>query len=463
MKLSKIALSLVVVVGIAQIGGAWYTGKQVEARYGELVNLANKELKVLKAYGVNAEYKDVKIERGFFSSDINYNLVVKNYDGENYIFKGADTLHHGPFPLNRLIKGKLLPVMASDEGILYSPDSLKSVFKDGVVLTTNIDIDYNTNLNGSAKTNAAKSTDGNFEISEVEAEFDTDKNGIGDVNLALDSVAFFNGVNVKFAAKNMEYKFTSEKSEYPYLGLGDYVFNVEKFYVGDNKNKFAMNNLEMEGKGYLDKVSYSSNTKMKTDISMTKNEITQNFGEMKLNADFVGDAKMWNNAIEKMYDDPENSDYATKLFLEAISKGSSLKINDLSLKNKQGKSDIKLDLNVKPFDPDLIQSENDVINTLSQSLLDMKFSIPATHLMIEQSELLNGETKQDAKQLADIKIGNITSQAKESDFFVVDDKNIKMKLAIDNGKVKLNDREMSDREIGQMLMIATFMFMGAGF
>lgn len=37
MKLTKIVLSVVAVIGAVAVGGSWYTGKQVEEKYQELV------------------------------------------------------------------------------------------------------------------------------------------------------------------------------------------------------------------------------------------------------------------------------------------------------------------------------------------------------------------------------------------------------------------------------------------
>ena len=51
MKLSNIALSLVVVLGAVATGGSWYTGKQAEEKYSQLISQANQELKKLEVYG----------------------------------------------------------------------------------------------------------------------------------------------------------------------------------------------------------------------------------------------------------------------------------------------------------------------------------------------------------------------------------------------------------------------------
>ncbi|HDL3676699.1 TPA: DUF945 family protein, partial [Mannheimia haemolytica] len=70
MKLTKIVLSVVAVIGAVAVGGSWYTGKQVEEKYQELVVQANNQLKQLSGeFGANIELKDVQIDRHFFISN----------------------------------------------------------------------------------------------------------------------------------------------------------------------------------------------------------------------------------------------------------------------------------------------------------------------------------------------------------------------------------------------------------
>ena len=47
MKKSTIAISLVAALGVAAVGGAWFTGSQIEQRYAQLIENSNKELKLL--------------------------------------------------------------------------------------------------------------------------------------------------------------------------------------------------------------------------------------------------------------------------------------------------------------------------------------------------------------------------------------------------------------------------------
>lgn len=124
MKLTKITLALAGILGIAVVGGSWYTGQQAEQRYQQLVQQGNQSLKSLKIYGIDAEIKDVKFERYFFSSDVKYTLEVGTVD-ERYQLQGDDKLFHGPLPLNRLSQVNLMPAMMSVESKLYLPEKFK--------------------------------------------------------------------------------------------------------------------------------------------------------------------------------------------------------------------------------------------------------------------------------------------------------------------------------------------------
>lgn len=125
MKLTKITLALAGILGIAVVGGSWYTGQQAEQRYQQLVQQGNQSLKALKIYGIDAEIKDVKFERHFFSSDVKYTLEVGTVD-ERYQLQGDDKLFHGPLPLNRLSQVNLMPAMMSVESKLYLPEKIQA-------------------------------------------------------------------------------------------------------------------------------------------------------------------------------------------------------------------------------------------------------------------------------------------------------------------------------------------------
>lgn len=77
MKKSTMALSAIAVLVAVTTGGAWYTGNQIEQRYPALLEQLNGSLKSLNLYGVNAEISEVKLAKGVFSSDVQYNVNIK--------------------------------------------------------------------------------------------------------------------------------------------------------------------------------------------------------------------------------------------------------------------------------------------------------------------------------------------------------------------------------------------------
>lgn len=168
MKLTKITLALAGILGIAVVGGSWYTGQQAEQRYQQLVQQGNQSLKSLKIYGIDAEIKDVKFERYFFSSDVKYTLEVGTVD-ERYQLQGDDKLFHGPLPLNRLSQVNLMPAMMSVESKLYLPEKFKlqTPFTEGQT-----DISYAGNLSGEFSLNAFKGETWDLAKTQIEFEYD---------------------------------------------------------------------------------------------------------------------------------------------------------------------------------------------------------------------------------------------------------------------------------------------------
>ena len=69
MKKSALALGVIVALGAAWTGGAWYTGKVAETEFARQIQLANKDINQ-SAYslGLDVRFDNVYFERGLFSS-----------------------------------------------------------------------------------------------------------------------------------------------------------------------------------------------------------------------------------------------------------------------------------------------------------------------------------------------------------------------------------------------------------
>ena len=90
MKKTLVAAGVVIALGIIWTGGAWYTGKQLESRLGEMISQANEQIK-RTAPEASVELSSQNYHRGLFSSQME--LVVKPVEGkENPWFKPGQTI-----------------------------------------------------------------------------------------------------------------------------------------------------------------------------------------------------------------------------------------------------------------------------------------------------------------------------------------------------------------------------------
>ncbi|MBX9915340.1 MAG: YdgA family protein [Pseudomonadaceae bacterium] len=119
----RIAVGLAVVAGVASTAGAWYTGQQLPASLASAISNANSELKtVTPGLGVDVQLELLSLETGLFSSTAHYRIKAKGdlttagdetkaIDDE-LLF--VDRIEHGPFPLSRLMRLQLMPVMTKN-------------------------------------------------------------------------------------------------------------------------------------------------------------------------------------------------------------------------------------------------------------------------------------------------------------------------------------------------------------
>ena len=108
-KSAGIVIGAAVAVAVVSTAGAWYTGKQLPSVLDTSLKEANEQLQqAAPSLGVSARAELVSLEQGLFSSTARYRLVI----GESELLF-VDHIDHGPFPLNRLKRFELAPVMAA--------------------------------------------------------------------------------------------------------------------------------------------------------------------------------------------------------------------------------------------------------------------------------------------------------------------------------------------------------------
>ncbi|QIM62554.1 hypothetical protein A1D29_04175 [Pasteurellaceae bacterium Orientalotternb1] len=473
MKLSTIALSMAVIVGAVATGGSWYTGKQIEQRYQELIAQGNQNLKELESAGIQAEIKNLKFERNFFSSTASYDFEIKAYGDRTYLLKGNDKVHHGPLPLNRLVKGNLVPVMASVDTILTAQESSDVKFEKTEVLVAQTAISYSSDLDGSFKTSAFKTNDMILEVSEIEVDFELDKlgTGAGSTTVKVPKLRVLDtDSDTEMSFNQMQYAITFPKEvrEYPNLALGQAKVKMQSFVMrgmgnykstseylevsditGKTHNKVANAIYESEG-DFSAKLAFGGQRDKRLEL-----------GKITADVFMKSDAKATDSLMKFTKMDPEQIQANDMMpNLEALTaKEIQLHLKDVAFENEKGKHSLSLAVNTRPFEFEKLQSIEDIVGLFKASTLDLAINIAAFETLLQQIEMMEDEAdKESAEQAAKMATNELITQAQISRLFTVDPDNIKLKLEIDQGKVIFNGKEIPPEEI-----FITLLSLGLGF
>ncbi|MBK4716473.1 MULTISPECIES: YdgA family protein [Tenebrionibacter/Tenebrionicola group] len=133
MKKSLVAVGVIVALGVAWTGAAWFTGKQLEQRIEDAVSEANRQIKATAPdAGLTLEYANY--QRHVFSSRLQ--IIAKPDTGaqSSWLKPGQsvvldETVDHGPFPFAQLKKFTLIPSMASVHTQLAQNETTKALFE----------------------------------------------------------------------------------------------------------------------------------------------------------------------------------------------------------------------------------------------------------------------------------------------------------------------------------------------
>lgn len=131
-KIATLGAAIVVIVGAAATGGAWYTGTRIEPLLKEQVANINQQL----APALAGQRFDLKValasfERHTFSSDARYVITVQGPDingGQPAELNVAEHIEHGPLPWSRIKVLNVWPVMATSQYALQNTRELQGWF-----------------------------------------------------------------------------------------------------------------------------------------------------------------------------------------------------------------------------------------------------------------------------------------------------------------------------------------------
>lgn len=451
MKFSKIALSVAAIVSVIAVGGSWYTGKQAESRYQQLVELYNKQFKESASRGFSAEIKGVKLERHFFSSDVAYRLEAELY-GEKFIIDGQDKLYHGPFPLNRLSQFKLSPVLASLQSKVTLPEQWQQKLQRTELGEGVSDFAYSGAIDGVFNVPALRyqgDTGDTLDLSEVKMKYSYQQNlngGQGEISTDLVKLSDDYGSHTEISGVTYHFDYVPNQN-YSLLGNSNAKINLKQI-KGGKENDVALQDLELNFAGKVE------GERSLSDLLLSFKSLMVNgtdFGSMQLKSDWNVDAALYQQFLDLSASGEVDTEIAGDVMLKLLAKQAKFNIKALKLDNAGGSANSALALNFNTFSPEEFANTDltNVLKALRQSSLDVALDRDyVAHLM-----QAGGGAKEDAQNAAEeffatLKMFSLVSQ---------EENRAKLALAIDNGKVTLNGKALSDDELQGLLFMLAMM------
>jgi len=479
MKKTKIAIGVVVALGVIWTGAAWLTGKKLEKNMDKLVQNANAQMNnMMPGSRLQLSYQD--FQRGIFSSTARIVLQSSSQTEDNALLKPGqsivfdENIDHGPFPFAQLKKFHLIPGMASVHTQLENTDVVKTLFsmaqgKSVIQADTRIGysgattseitllpVDYNDAQTGERFT----SHGGTLNIGADNKGDKVNFNGHLD-SLALTTKNQLN-MPVLFTANDLQLDANTHLTQEG-MRIGDQSINLKTLTAAVNGQQvFTVEGLNGKSSFNSEKNLISGTIDYALDALKVQN---QNFGQGKLSiklAQFDASgikafSENYNRQVQALMNEPGISDnpelYQQRMSqvlsanLPLLLKGSPVvNIAPLSWKNGKGESSFNLAVYFNDPAPDAAtQSQNtrlsvdNVLKTLNGKLLismDM-----ATELMT-QVAMAEGYKQEDAAKLADQQVKGVAALGQLFKLTTQQDNNIVTSLQYATGQVTMNGEQI---------------------
>lgn len=480
MKKTKVAVGVIVAIGVIWTGATWLTGKQLESHMDQMLQNANTQLNTLAPNsGLTLSYQDY--QRGIFSSKTKLVIQSSSQTADNTLLKPGqsivlnETIDHGPFPLAQLKRASLIPSMASVHSELENTDAVKPLFdltngKSLVTADTRVGyggatatalkllpVDYNNAVTGDRLATQGGTLD-------VSADNKGDKVSLkGDFS------------SIALTRKNQLH----QPVLFTLNGLkvtGDTHLSPEGVRVGDQSMALDKLNASVDGQEglSLEKLKTTSSFDNNKDgkiagkLNMDVSSITlqkQPFGEASLAMTLAQfDAKAvksfsdtYNAQMQDLLNQPDVLEdpvrYQASMLtilknnLPTLLKGSPVvSIAPLTWKNAKGES--HFNLNIGFNDPSTVNGEPQTPGAAVERVLktlDGKLSInmPMATEVMRHVGLAEGYQSEDVQKLADQQVKGLAAMGQMFRLTQQQNDNITTSLQYSNGQVTMNGDKMS--------------------
>lgn len=479
MKKSLVAVGVIVALGVVWTGTAWYTGKQLENRIGDMVNEANARLQqTMPEAGLQVGYQDY--QRGLFRSHLQ--LVVKPVANQANAWLKPEqnvvidqVIDHGPFPFAELKKFHILPAMASVISTPVNNATTKPLFD---IAKGDAFVRAQTRVGYSGDT----STDFNFSALNYESPTEKVAFSGGDFTLDVDNEGnvftlkgkaesgLINAVNeynqrVQFTFNGLDTDGSSKLTDFNER-VGGQKLTLDKLAIAiEGKELAVVDGLSFNGKS--DVAKDGKNIDSQIDYQMDSLKVqNQDMGSAKLTMK-VGniDGESWHQFSQQynaqsrallgqpdVVNNPElYQQRATQIFfanLPLLLKGEPvITIAPLSWKNAKGESTFNLSLFLKdPAKAPAVAAPATPAQQVDRLVKSMesKLVIPtdmATEFMTQVAKL-EGYQQDDAAKLASQQVKGMAAMGQMFRITSMEDDNIVTSLQYANGQVTLNGQKM---------------------
>lgn len=449
-------LTTVAVVAAAYVGASWYVGKKAETEIHHQVSELNAAIQnqyQANLGGAEVELKVLNYNRGWLSSEISYELLVKPPQDEALALLFLDQMAHGPLPMAALLKGQFKPMLAYSNAKLIANENVQPWFdmahgKDPLVARSVIA--FSGAVDSKIKLAALdyQDEDGN-KVHMKPANLDIDYQKKTD-HLAIASyfpdVTFFSAPEA-VSIQLKESRLVGEAS------------NVSQADAQSSNAQLTVKNVQFESPGkftaQIDNLQSSSNYLMQE--GLVDSSVHYAFDKASLDGhelgkmDFEVEFNRLNYAVLNQLSqieqlDADNEEQLLALAKELLSTKPEFHINNISWTNSAGKSQLKALVRAAATGAD--QANEPKLGHYVEALeVDVQLS----------RKMLLGFFKEEnfISSLADMMFGRFAEQGVEAGLLSYDGETAQLKLHFDAAEQKLllNNKAITEEELLYILMI----------
>lgn len=476
MTVSKMAFSLITLCGVAFVGGSWYSGKLAEEKYQSYIDHANQEFRAKFAkFGADIAISNVAFTRHFFTSDMRYQIVLKDKArGETIEFPVEGVLYHGPFPLNRLKQFSLIPMMFSAENQFVAINPIKSYVDDKYMATVITDIGYSGEMRATKimtpKVNfherkGTETLEGTVSAGEIAIAKTTSNQWMANYQLPYVEMKTKNKQNpttMDFRIDRISGNSVWDHGEWLsyYFGNSQGEIAIDSMTLSNDKNKFFLDDIRAESHSQIKDGRLQVTNKGNVDIhAELATAGAVNFGKISMGSLIELDSNAYAALIDQIPLSqanvaPDNQKLA-RLAEALVAKPIKFAMGPIVLENTKGKNSFELIAGIKGLTPKQAEtlSPDEILKVFTDSRVAFDLNLQSLEELIRQFGLLDTQNKEEAAQQAKQIMNMFVQQAQQlqrQNLLMMDNESISFKLELNNGIIQLNDKEISLTELSKL-------------